>query len=334
MKKYPGTFHDKFKNFIKLNTKRKLKWTLKVLGIKHIIYNILYFFLSRIIKSKNYFLKGVVFDALKHANEITIIKSDFNERFILFTNDNVISKEMFINGKFDLIKLERALKFLNQKKKINTIYDIGANIGVICIPAVKRGLIKNAFAVEPEKKNFELLKLNISLNHLEDRIISYNYALSNKDDEFVEMELASDNYGDHRIKSEINFNIHGEEDRKTIKVKTKKFDTLFKNINPVNDLIWMDTQGYEPIILSGANNLINSKAPLVLEFWPYALKRSGLWKKMFEHLKNFDYYVDLSDQNLLAKKIDDNAILELQNGWGDEIKDSYSLYTDLILLKE
>ena len=290
--------------------------------------------MSRIIKSKNYFLKGVVFDALKHANEITIIKSDFNERFILFTNDNVISKEMFINGKFDLIKLERALKFLNQKKKINTIYDIGANIGVICIPAVKRGLIKNAFAVEPEKKNFELLKLNISLNHLEDKIISYNYALSNKDDEFVEMELASDNYGDHRIKSEINFNIHGEEDRKTIKVKTKKFDTLFKNINPVNDLIWMDTQGYEPIVLSGANNLINSKAPLVLEFWPYALKRSGLWEKMFEHLKNFDYYVDLSDQNLLAKKIDDNAILELQNGWGNEIKDSYSLYTDLILLKE
>ena len=95
MKKYPGTFHDKFKNFIKLNTKRKLKWTLKSLGIKHIIYNTLYFFLSRIIKSKNYFLKGVVFDTLKHANEITIIKSDFNERFILFTNDNVISKEMF-----------------------------------------------------------------------------------------------------------------------------------------------------------------------------------------------------------------------------------------------
>ena len=42
MKKYSETFHDKFKNFIKLNTTRKLKWALRLLGIKHIIYNILY----------------------------------------------------------------------------------------------------------------------------------------------------------------------------------------------------------------------------------------------------------------------------------------------------
>jgi len=334
MKKYSETFHDKFKNFIKLNTTRKLKWALRLLGIKHIIYNIVYFFFSKIIKSKNYFLKGVVFDSLKHANELTIVKSDFNERFILFTNDNVISKEMFINGKFDLVKLERALKFLNKKKKIKTIYDIGANIGVICIPAVKRGLIENAFAVEPEKKNFELLKLNISLNNLEDRVISYNYALSNKDDEFVEMELASDNYGDHRIKNEINFNIHGEEDRKTVKVKTKKFDTLFKNINPINDLVWMDTQGFEPIILSGAKNLIDNKVPIVLEFWPYALKRSGSWEKMIELLKFFDYFVDLSDQNLTPIKINDNTVMELCNGWENEKKGLYSLFTDLILLKE
>ena len=148
------------------------------------------------------------------------------------------------------------------------------------------------------------------------------------------MEIATDNYGDHRIKNKINFNIHGEEDRKIVNVKTKKFDTLFKNINPSSDLVWMDTQGYEPIVLSGAKNLINSKTPLVLEFWPYALKRSGLWEKMFEHLKSFDYYVDLSDQNLFTKKIDENAILKLQNGWDNELKGSHSLYTDLILLKE
>jgi len=325
MKKYSETLFNQFKKFLKLETAKKLKNLLKLLGFKYIIYNFVYFFFSKIIKSKNYFLKGVV---------LTIVRGNFNEKFILFTNDNVISKEMFISGNFDIIKLERTLEFLNKKKKIKTVYDIGANIGIICIPAIKRGLIENAYAVEPEKKNFELLKLNISLNNLEDKIVPYNYALSNKDDEFVEMEIATDNYGDHRIKNKIIFNTHGEEDRKTVKVETKKFDTLFKNINPLNDLVWMDTQGYEPIVLSGANNLINSKTPLVLEFWPYALKRAGLWEKMFEHLKNFDYYVDLSDQNLSAKKINENAILELKNGWDNELKGSYSLYTDLILLKE
>jgi len=148
------------------------------------------------------------------------------------------------------------------------------------------------------------------------------------------MELASDNYGDHRIKNEINFNIHGEEDRKTVKVKTKKFDTLFKNINPINDLVWMDTQGFEPIILSGAKNLIDNKVPIVLEFWPYALKRSGSWEKMIELLKIFDYFVDLSDQNLTPIKINDNTVMELCNGWENEKKGLYSLFTDLILLKE
>ena len=79
MKKYPETFHDKFKNFIKLNTKKKLKWTLKLLGIKHIIYNILYFFLSRIIKSKNY-------------NDILL------KAYLILYKSNIISGKIFFNS--------------------------------------------------------------------------------------------------------------------------------------------------------------------------------------------------------------------------------------------
>ena len=65
---------------------------------------------------------------------------------------------MFVKEEFDLNKFEKALDFLNKKKKIENLYDIGANLGIICIPAVKRGLVKKAFAVEPEPKNFQLLK--------------------------------------------------------------------------------------------------------------------------------------------------------------------------------
>ena len=66
--------------------------------------------------------------------------------------------------------------------------------------------------------------------------------------------------------------------KKIIQVKTKKFDTLFKNINSEKDLIWMDTQGHEADILMGAENLIISKTPIVIEFWPYALKRNNMWE--------------------------------------------------------
>ena len=234
MKKYPKTFNEKSKNFLALNVVDKFKTLLRISGIKFLIYNILYFSLSKIFKSKNYFIKALVFDLLKYNNELTIIKSKFNERFILFTNDNIISREMFVKKEFDLLKLKKTLNFLNEKKNIETIYDIGANIGVICIPAVKRGFVKNAFAVEPEKKNYELLVLNILLNNLKDKITPYNFALSDKDDDVVEMELASDNSGDHRVKNQINFNIHGEEERKTCNYNPKpcKKEACSKSLEP------------------------------------------------------------------------------------------------------
>ena len=117
MKHYSKNLSEKFQIFLKLDTVSKLKKILKILGVKYIVYNILYLFLSKLVKSKIYFIKGIVFDSLKHINELIIIKTDFNEKFILFANDNIISKEMFINEKFDLEKFEKALKFINQKKK-------------------------------------------------------------------------------------------------------------------------------------------------------------------------------------------------------------------------
>ena len=333
MRYYPENFKLKIKFFLDLSMKSKVKKILSFFGIRFFL-NFIFFNLYKFIYKNNYpFLKGILFDSLKFKTKTQIIETNKNERFLIFTNDNIISKEMFVSEEFDLKKLEKTLNFLNTKNKISKLYDIGANIGVICIPALTRNYVKKALAVEPEKNNFDLLKMNIALNNLEKKIDLFNFALSDKDDHFIEMELAPENSGDHRIRENVQFNIHGEEKRKTVSVKTKKFDTLFKEINPKEDLIWMDTQGYEPTILSGANNLINSKAPIVIEFWPYALKRSGLWESMFIHIKKFDYFLDLSEKVIKLVEINENTINQLKNGWGEEKKGFYSLYTDLLLVK-
>ena len=332
MKNYQNNFLDKIKFFFKLSFKKKIKKIFTLLGIRFILYQTLYNFFKFIFKSKSPFIRSTLFDTLKFNSNLSIIETIHNEKFIVFNNDNIISKEMFVTGEFDLKKLRKSLNFLNKNYKINTLYDIGANIGVICIPAVNRGLVKKAYAVEPENKNFDLLKMNIAINNLQNKINTYNYALSDQDDKKIEMELAEDNSGDHRIKSMIKFNTHGEEKRKTTEVFTKKFDTLFKNINPKTDLIWIDTQGYEPIILSGAKDLINSRAPIVLEFWPYALKRIGSWELMLKIIAQFDKYIDLSQETIELQEISEKSLLKLQDGWGEEKKGSYSLYTDLLLL--
>ena len=248
----------------------------------------------------------------------------------------MISKEIYINGEFDFKKLYKTLNFLKSRKNkvIDNLFDIGANIGVICIPAVKRGLVQKAYAVEPETENYKLLKTNIILNDLDNKIIPYNYALSNLDNEIIKMELSNNNFGDHRIRDKVKFNIHGEEKRKIIDVKTKKFDTLFENVLSDKDLIWIDTQGYEPKVLRGAQSLIYKKIPTVVEFWPYALKRSDVWEDMIKLIKKFDLMVDLAKDNLTEVEINEKNLFDLTNGWSEEVKHGYAIHTDILLIKD
>jgi len=333
MKKYPKNFTEKIKNFLQLDFKIKFKKFLTLVGLKFFLYNSLFFIVKLINKNRSPFVRGILFDALKYKSKLEIVENKHKEKFIIFTNDNVISKEIFVSEEFDIKKVYKALDFLNKKSKISRLYDIGANIGVICIPAVKRGLVESANAVEPERKNFELLQMNVALNDLQNKIKIFDYALSDKDNEIIEMELAEDNSGDHRIKNKPQFNIHGEENRKTVKVNSKKFDSLFTNIDPKKDLVWIDTQGYEPIILSGSENLIKSKTPIVIEFWPYALKRAGHWEKMMHIFSKFDYFIDLSLSRTIPVEINEKNLLILKDGWDSEKKGDFSLYKDLILLK-
>ena len=87
---------------------------------------------------------------------------------------------------------------------------------------MKRNLVKKAFAVEPVRKNFDLLKVNVMLNDLKNRIDMYNYALGSEDDKNLDIELANDNSGDHRVRlKNLESNLYNEKGRQIEKVKSK-----------------------------------------------------------------------------------------------------------------
>ncbi len=48
--------------------------------------------------------------------------------------------------------MHRAVSLLG-RRGLTSLIDIGANIGTICIPAVKCGLFDRAIAIEPEPLN-------------------------------------------------------------------------------------------------------------------------------------------------------------------------------------
>ena len=332
MKKYSNK-KEILKNFFKLKLKNKITTILKMIGIRFLTYNFFYYLLLPLFKNKSNFFKGLLFDLQKTKHEFVGINNK-TEKFILYSKDEIISKEIYVKGEFDLLKLKKTIKVLHEKGfKTERLFDVGANIGVVCIPAIKQKIVKTGFAVEPEKNNYKLLKTNIILNDLENDIQTYNFALSDSDDKHLNMELSDYNSGGHSVQNLENLKSHGNSKKNFIKVKTKKFDTLFSNVNKINDLIWIDAQGHEPFILDGCKNALDKEIPIVIEFWPYGLKKNNSWEKMINTIRGFKYFLDLSKSENNLEIINDKSLDKLTSGWDEENKDKHALFTDILLLK-
>jgi FkbM family methyltransferase len=274
----------KFKFFLK-----KFPFLIK---IKRIIWHVLLSELqNKHINFLNNFIvnnKKKVFDNQKNTELLAV--NNFNEKYIVNSNDKEIGRSLYINGTYEFDTFCHALKILKNKLKTETLVDIGANIGSICIPAVKRGIFKNCLAIEPEPYNFDLLTKNIFINGLSNKIKSLNFALGKFDNEKIKFELSENNYGDHRIKSNsTEKNYYNEDKRKVIDVETKRLDTVMQNFDLKETLLWMDVQGYEGFVLEGGMNILSKKPPLVIEFWPYGLDKFNSYNLLKKNLIKLNY---------------------------------------------
>ena len=141
------------------------------------------------------------FDTLDPNRQFSV-STHGSEKYVVLNSDKAISRTLFIKGSFDFDKVEKVISVMsavNKAFKLETLIDVGANIGTVCIPAVKRGLAANAIAIEPEPLNYRVLVANIFLNDLADKIKTYNLALGSEDNQTLELELSAGHSGDHRI---------------------------------------------------------------------------------------------------------------------------------------
>lgn len=218
------------------------------------------------------------------------------ENFILQSNDQVIGRTVYATKKpFDFDKLKKVLKILKLKKN-ELLIDVGANIGTICIPAIKRNLFNKAIAFEPEPLNYSLLLSNIIINGCYKKIDSHNIALGNKNRKKLNLQLDDRNKGNHRII--INSKVNS---KKNVVINSYKLDSFIKNINSLSTLVWIDVQGYETEVLQGAKKLLKKKVAVCVEFSPTFLekKKYDIFKNMF--IKNgYNFFYNL---NLPIKKI-------------------------------
>jgi FkbM family methyltransferase len=181
--------------------------------------------------------------------------------------------------------------------------DAGAHLGSSTVYALKSGHFSEAICCEPEPRNLRLLRANLALNEIDDRVTVYPVALSDHAGTF-DLELSPDNNrGDHRLVSSRS-PIHppeamSESRRTRISVHASTLDEILdrSSVAPGSvSLVWLDTQGHEGFVLAGASRVIQARVPFVIEFWPYGMKRAGCLDSLLTLIgTQFRTYYDLAE---------------------------------------
>lgn len=242
---------------------------------------------------KRHYLRREFFNTAK-TSEFQFF-SGTHESYVLFSKDQTISQEVYTNGEFGFTTFLKVINILGPNFIIKDFIDIGANIGTISIPVVRRGYALNAYCFEPSPENFNLLKANIYLNELSSHIETFNIALGSEKNQSLVFELSDENSGDHRVRVSDVDGVYKEQNRKTISIKSESLDYILpKCFGKNTTLVWIDTQGYEGFILKGAQNILKHQVPLVVEFWPYGLERAGSLRDFKQSCLNYSFYYDLS----------------------------------------
>ena len=248
------------------------------------------------------------------------IVANGEESYIVSTKDKIIAKSLFRCSEFDLDKFFLAQRLAGINEKDCTLIDVGANVGSVCLPLVKRGIVADAIAIEPDPYNFKLLRANSILNSVEDRVVTINKALGATDGDCLTFELSFDNFGDHRIHSKKKSGRYDEEKRRHIRVESTTLDSVLSEHKRKNLFLWMDVQGYEGHVLKGASDTLKEGHPLVIEFWPYGLERADSYPALKEALieSNYSVFYDLDEKTPKPMKLDATELDAMYHRFGDE----------------
>ena len=176
----------------------------------------------------------------------------------------------------------KSLLLMDEYIKQNFIIaDIGANIGNHSIYWGNKKEIKHIYSFEPIKSTFDILKKNIELNDMQDKITAYNVGISDEKTLGEMYDYNMENIGGVAIfKSQ-----RGNFELNTI-------DNLFSEIKL--DFIKIDVEGHEIFVLKGAEKVIKRDKPII---WIETF--SDHFNQVDNILKSYGYKLekDLLDSN-------------------------------------
>ena len=148
-----------------------------------------------------------------------------------------------------------------------TVVDAGANVGYFSLLFARLvGPTGRVFALEPDPRNFNLLRRNIDRNGYRN-ITAVPVALSRENGR-QKFSRSPHNFADHCLGD-------GLGQREKIEVEVVRLDDLFSGPSKRVDLLKLDIQGAEFAAIDGARELLRANPDIVLlsEFWPDGMRK-------------------------------------------------------------
>jgi FkbM family methyltransferase len=170
-----------------------------------------------------------------------------------------------------------------------TMFDVGANIGLMAIPALETCCSSRVVSFEPSPSSVPYLKKTIAGSAYRDRWTLRETALGAKNGELEFWVGDPANAGFEGFRSESRLT-----DARKIKVAVSTVDEEWEKLaKPRVSLVKIDVEGAEQGVLDGAARVLGGCHPCVITEWhaPYLRGFGTRPSYLFDLAKQFDYHL-------------------------------------------
>jgi FkbM family methyltransferase len=193
-----------------------------------------------------------------------IVVDNGDHRLAISVDDKTIGAEILRKGhwfrdEFDALVTRLAAK--GHLKPGGSFLDVGANIGTQTVYAMLTGFFRKAIAIEPYPWNATLLRMNMALNQLTDRVAVVESAAGPSHGSLA-LSVHPTNGGAHTFVRDLG-------DTETIQVDVKPVDAILREVGSQPDdvgLVWVDVESFEPEAIAGMASVLPFHPPLCVEF--------------------------------------------------------------------
>jgi FkbM family methyltransferase len=217
----------------------------------------------------------------------------------LDTKDISLTPHILLDGVWEINVTKAVLRIL--AREMNVI-EVGANVGYYSTLIGSR--VNRLFCFEANKKMYDLLKKNVEINGLIDKVVCVNKAVTNKQG-IVRLNLFRDHMGSSTIcKVENETLSRYNESIQEVEIESISIDEYFKGLEMPIHLIKIDAEGSEPLIIEGMKRILetNRNLILVMELNVPMISSYIDVKKFLQNLQSLGFELNYVDSDSTIKQ--------------------------------